>query len=85
MTCAEGGPLRQSVVAQDASLTFPGAVAQVQCVPPEFDVRGVRPRRLESYQELAARSRDAFQRGIREQPDEWVLHLYLGKACVPRP
>jgi hypothetical protein len=62
--------------------TSPGIVAQVQCLPPEFDVRGVRPRQLDFYADLAAQARDAFRRGVQEQPDEWVLHLYLGKSCA---
>ena len=55
---------------------------QVQTLPPEFDVRGARPCNLGSYAGLAAQARDAFQRGVQELPDEWVLHLYLGKACA---
>lgn len=51
-------------------------------LPPEFDVRGTRPTAQPTYAELAARARDAFARGVQEQPDEWVLHLYLGKACA---
>ena len=56
--------------------------AQVQTLPPEFDVRGARPTALGTYGGLAQQARDAFARGAREQPDEWVLHLYLGKACA---
>ncbi len=56
--------------------------AQVQTLPPEFDVRGVRPTALASYGGRAEQARDAFARGVQEQPDEWVLHLYLGKACA---
>ncbi len=59
--------------------------AQVQTLPPVYDVRGARPTQLTSHGKLAEQARDAFARGLAEQPDEWVLHLYLGKACALFP
>ena len=85
MTAGIRPVFRRHLLPVDASQEIAECVtthAQVQTLPPEYDVRGARPTALAAYGELADQARDAFARGVQEQPDEWVLHLYLGKACA---
>lgn len=58
-------------------------ILQVQALPPVFYQGESTPAAAPGYAESCQLAVDAFQRAVDVQPDEWVLHLYLGKACAP--
>ena len=55
---------------------------QVQALPPVFYQGGSTPAEAPGYAESCQLAAAAFQLAVDAQPDEWVLHLYLGKACA---
>lgn len=57
---------------------------QVQRLPPVFDESDLMSSEAPGYEASCRLAMEAFQRAVDGQPDEWVLHLYLGKAYVPR-